>query len=95
MRLNKNEIIQPLKLQKEIVQLDPYCSFYVGYLVLKFLCTSGEENVIWKYQHCGFFPFQDYLISQSMSDYYLLGLRYNESKKKWEWINGKEHSTDM
>ncbi|XP_071898814.1 uncharacterized protein [Anas platyrhynchos] len=37
----------------------------------------------------------DYLISQSMSDYYLLGLRYNESKKKWEWINGKEHSTDI
>lgn len=49
MRLNKNELIQPLKLQKEIVQLDPYHSFYVGYLVLKFLCTSGEENVIWKY----------------------------------------------
>uniref|UniRef100_A0A8C3B789 C-type lectin domain-containing protein n=1 Tax=Cairina moschata TaxID=8855 RepID=A0A8C3B789_CAIMO len=37
----------------------------------------------------------DYLISQSISDYYLLGLRYNESKKKWEWINGKEHSTDI
>ncbi|XP_040431461.1 C-type lectin domain family 5 member A-like isoform X7 [Cygnus olor] len=37
----------------------------------------------------------DYLISQSTSHYYLLGLRYNESKKKWEWINGREHSMDI
>ncbi|XP_047935943.1 killer cell lectin-like receptor subfamily B member 1B allele C isoform X4 [Anser cygnoides] len=37
----------------------------------------------------------DYLISQSTNHYYLLGLQYNESKKNWEWINGREHSTDM
>ncbi|XP_035168425.1 C-type lectin domain family 2 member D-like isoform X2 [Oxyura jamaicensis] len=36
----------------------------------------------------------DYLISQSTGHYYLLGLQYKESKK-WEWINGREHSTDL
>ncbi|XP_064010908.1 C-type lectin domain family 5 member A-like [Pogoniulus pusillus] len=37
----------------------------------------------------------DYLSSRSKCCYYLLGLRYSESEKKWKWINGVEHSKDM
>ncbi|XP_067997843.1 killer cell lectin-like receptor subfamily B member 1B allele B [Melanerpes formicivorus] len=37
----------------------------------------------------------DYLTSQSACCYYLLGLRYSESEKKWRWINGVVHNTDM
>ncbi|XP_050753496.1 C-type lectin domain family 5 member A-like [Gymnogyps californianus] len=37
----------------------------------------------------------DYLISQSKNHYYLLGLRYSNSEKKWKWINKVEHSTDI
>ncbi|KAM9276354.1 C-type lectin domain family 12 member B-like [Cariama cristata] len=36
-----------------------------------------------------------YLASQSRGHYYLLGLTYSESEKKWKWINNMEHSTDM
>ncbi|NXQ95688.1 KRBBB protein, partial [Sagittarius serpentarius] len=36
-----------------------------------------------------------YLISRSRSHYYLLGLKYSKSEKKWKWINNVEHSTDM
>ncbi|KAM6419726.1 C-type lectin domain family 5 member A-like isoform 2-T3 [Pluvialis apricaria] len=36
-----------------------------------------------------------YLILRSKSHYYLLGLTYSESEKKWKWINNVEHSTDM
>ncbi|NXK04985.1 KLRBF protein, partial [Herpetotheres cachinnans] len=36
-----------------------------------------------------------YLTSRSKGHYYLLGLRYNESEKKWKWINNVEHSEDM
>ncbi|KAM9247238.1 C-type lectin domain family 6 member A-like [Leptosomus discolor] len=34
----------------------------------------------------------NYLISQSKSNYYLLGLRYSKSENKWKWINDVEHS---
>ncbi|NXT35906.1 CLC5A protein, partial [Pelecanoides urinatrix] len=37
----------------------------------------------------------DYLNLQSRSHYYLLGLTYSKSEKKWKWINNVEHSTDM
>ncbi|OPJ80542.1 killer cell lectin-like receptor subfamily B member 1B allele A isoform X2 [Patagioenas fasciata] len=37
----------------------------------------------------------DYLHSQSRDHYYLLGLRYFETQKKWKWINNMEHRTDM
>ncbi|XP_032850975.1 C-type lectin domain family 5 member A-like [Tyto alba] len=37
----------------------------------------------------------DYLISQSESHYYLLGLTYSKSENKWKWFNNVEHSTDM
>lgn len=37
----------------------------------------------------------DYLTSRSRSHYYLLGLTYSKSEKKWKWINNVEHSTDM
>ncbi|XP_009574382.1 PREDICTED: C-type lectin domain family 5 member A-like [Fulmarus glacialis] len=36
-----------------------------------------------------------YLTSQSRGHYYLLGLTYSKSEKKWKWINNVEHSTDM
>ncbi|XP_071589528.1 C-type lectin domain family 5 member A-like [Heliangelus exortis] len=36
-----------------------------------------------------------YLKSRSMGSYYLLGLTYSESKKKWKWTNDMEHNTDM
>ncbi|NXF53462.1 KLRBF protein, partial [Oceanites oceanicus] len=36
-----------------------------------------------------------YLASQSRGHYYLLGLTYSKSEKKWKWINNVEHSTDM
>ncbi|XP_053912580.1 killer cell lectin-like receptor subfamily F member 2 isoform X2 [Cuculus canorus] len=36
-----------------------------------------------------------YLYSQSRHSYYLLGLVYHETEKKWKWINNMEHSTDM
>ncbi|XP_063212231.1 C-type lectin domain family 5 member A-like isoform X1 [Chroicocephalus ridibundus] len=37
----------------------------------------------------------DYLLLRSKANYYLLGLTYSESEKKWKWINNMEHSTDM
>ncbi|XP_075297745.1 killer cell lectin-like receptor subfamily B member 1B allele B [Opisthocomus hoazin] len=37
----------------------------------------------------------NYLCSRSEGQYYLLGLTYSESDKKWKWINNMEHSTDM
>ncbi|NXH74472.1 CLC5A protein, partial [Hydrobates tethys] len=37
----------------------------------------------------------DYLTSRSRGHYYLLGLTYYKSEKKWKWINNVEHSTDM
>ncbi|NWS75463.1 KLRF2 protein, partial [Crotophaga sulcirostris] len=36
-----------------------------------------------------------YLYSQTKGHYYLLGLIYSKSEKKWKWINDMEHSTDM
>ncbi|NXW09973.1 KLRBF protein, partial [Fregetta grallaria] len=36
-----------------------------------------------------------YLTSKSRGHYYLLGLTYSKSEKKWKWINNMEHSTDM
>ncbi|XP_062426945.1 killer cell lectin-like receptor subfamily B member 1 [Rhea pennata] len=37
----------------------------------------------------------EYLISKSKGHYYLLGLKYSSSERKWKWINGTEHHTDM
>ncbi|NXJ98383.1 KRBBB protein, partial [Corythaixoides concolor] len=36
-----------------------------------------------------------YLKLRSRGHYYLLGLTYSTSKKKWKWINNVEHSKDM
>ncbi|KAF1584758.1 UNVERIFIED_CONTAM: C-type lectin domain family 5 member A, partial [Eudyptes pachyrhynchus] len=36
-----------------------------------------------------------YLTSRSSGHYYLLGLKYSTSEKKWKWINNVEHSTNM
>ncbi|KAM6091052.1 C-type lectin domain family 5 member A-like isoform 2-T2 [Theristicus caerulescens] len=37
----------------------------------------------------------NYLVSKSKGHYYLLGLKYSMSEKKWKWINNMEHSTVM
>ncbi|NXX14501.1 CLC5A protein, partial [Podargus strigoides] len=37
----------------------------------------------------------DYLRSQSRGHYYLLGLTYSKSEKKWKWINSVEYNRDM
>ncbi|KAF1661080.1 Killer cell lectin-like receptor subfamily B member 1F, partial [Aptenodytes patagonicus] len=36
-----------------------------------------------------------YLTSRSSGHYYLLGLKYSTSEKKWKWINNVEHSTNL
>ncbi|NXQ85104.1 KRBBB protein, partial [Nyctibius grandis] len=36
-----------------------------------------------------------YLKSRSIGHYYLLGLTYSKSERKWKWINNVEHRTDM
>ncbi|NWH52074.1 CLC5A protein, partial [Fregata magnificens] len=36
-----------------------------------------------------------YLTSRSSGHYYLLGLTYSKSEKKWKWINNMGHRTDM
>ncbi|NXS70996.1 CLC5A protein, partial [Pandion haliaetus] len=42
---------------------------------------------LWKEMH--------YLFTQSRGYYYLLGLKFSKSEKKWKWINNMEHSPDM
>ncbi|XP_049677438.1 C-type lectin domain family 5 member A-like isoform X2 [Accipiter gentilis] len=37
----------------------------------------------------------NYLFSQTRSYYYLLGLKFSKSEKKWKWINNMEHKPDM
>ncbi|NXL51747.1 KRBBA protein, partial [Podilymbus podiceps] len=37
----------------------------------------------------------NYLLSRSTANYYLLGLTYCKSEKKWKWMNNVEHSRDM
>ncbi|XP_057281904.1 C-type lectin domain family 5 member A-like [Pezoporus wallicus] len=37
----------------------------------------------------------NFLYKQSRSSYYLLGLTYSHSEKKWKWINNTELSSDM
>ncbi|XP_064373863.1 killer cell lectin-like receptor subfamily B member 1 isoform X2 [Dromaius novaehollandiae] len=37
----------------------------------------------------------EYLFSKSKGHYYLLGLKYSGSERKWKWINGTEHRTDI
>ncbi|XP_075583645.1 killer cell lectin-like receptor subfamily B member 1B allele A [Pelecanus crispus] len=37
----------------------------------------------------------NYLFSRSHGHYYLLGLTYSASEKKWKWLNGTEHNTKM
>ncbi|NXL08583.1 CLC5A protein, partial [Mesembrinibis cayennensis] len=37
----------------------------------------------------------NYLVSKSKGHYYLLGLKYSMSEKKWKWINNMEHSAVM
>ncbi|XP_030336353.1 C-type lectin domain family 5 member A-like isoform X3 [Strigops habroptila] len=37
----------------------------------------------------------NFLYKRSRSNYYLLGLTYSQSERKWKWINNVELSTDM
>ncbi|NXD67994.1 KRBBA protein, partial [Eolophus roseicapillus] len=37
----------------------------------------------------------NFLYKRSRSSYYLLGLTYSQSEKKWKWINNMELSSDM